>query len=191
MKLFVTGGTGFIGSHFLREAVRRGHQVVALRRSASATAECAIEWVDGDLESCPQHAFTGCDVFVHLGAHGVTTSAADWEGCFRWNVHASLALLLAACEAGVRRFLVCGSCFEYGRSAERFEAIPPSAPLLPIGPYAASKAAATMWRRSASPNSAESRCSSSGHFTSTAMASPPCVFGARSTTPRRRVKIFQ
>ena len=144
MKLFVTGGTGFIGSHFLREAGQRGYQIVALRRTPSDESNPRIEWIQGDLESCPRPALAGCDAFVHLAAHGVTDPSADWQSCFRWNVHASVALLLAACDAGVRRFMVCGSCFEYGRTAERFPAIPPGAPLLPIGPYAASKAAASM-----------------------------------------------
>jgi nucleoside-diphosphate-sugar epimerase len=147
VKLFVTGGTGFIGSHFLREASQRGHQIIALRRALPSQAvESApeIEWIEGDLESCRREIFTGCDAFVHLAAHGVASPSVDWPGCFRWNVQASTALLRIAAGAGVRRFVVCGSCFEYGRSAEQFDAIPVTAPLLPVGPYAASKAAATM-----------------------------------------------
>jgi nucleoside-diphosphate-sugar epimerase len=52
-------------------------------------------------------------------------------------------LWLKAEEAGVRRFVICGSCFEYGKSGERFEYIPTTAPLEPTAPYHASKAAAT------------------------------------------------
>jgi nucleoside-diphosphate-sugar epimerase len=147
MKLFVTGGTGFIGSHFLREAARRRHQIVALRRRpapAHALPLASIDWVDGDLESCPRQALAGCGALVHFAAHGVLSPSPDWQDCFHSNVYGTLALLLSARDAGVRRFVICGSCSEYGRAAEQFAAVPSSAPLLPIGAYGTSKAAATM-----------------------------------------------
>jgi nucleoside-diphosphate-sugar epimerase len=44
----------------------------------------------------------------------------------------------------VKRFIITGSCFEYGSTAARLDFIPAAAPLMPTGPYHASKAAATM-----------------------------------------------
>jgi UDP-glucose 4-epimerase len=146
--LFVTGATGFIGSHFVNEALRRGHRVVALRRLGSEPRiklEREPEWVDGVI-GAGDHlpAFAGCHVFVHLAAAGVVPPDDTWENCFRWNVDASLREWIHANEAGMSRFVICGSCFEYGRSGERYEFIPVDAPLEPAGPYHASKAAATM-----------------------------------------------
>jgi nucleoside-diphosphate-sugar epimerase len=86
----------------------------------------------------------GCEAFVHLAAHGVSMQALQWPDCFRWNVEASLSLLLDACRLGVRRFIICGSCSEYGRAAERYASVPADAPLLPTEPYGASKAALSM-----------------------------------------------
>jgi nucleoside-diphosphate-sugar epimerase len=83
------------------------------------------------------------DALVHLAATGVDLQA-DWSDCFQINVVESLNLWIKAADAGIRHFVICGSCFEYGRSGERYEFIPPDAPLEPVGPYAASKAAATM-----------------------------------------------
>lgn len=68
----------------------------------------------------------------------------DWEKCFQVNVHDSLKLWRSAIDAGVRRFVICGSCFEYGRSGERYDYIPVDASLEPTGAYHSSKAAATM-----------------------------------------------
>jgi UDP-glucose 4-epimerase len=148
MKLFVTGGTGFIGSHFLEMALTAGHQVVALRRNESRPViplSNEPEWVNGDLEQVLNSSLRGCDSLIHFASHGVTNpSESTWEDCFRWNVTASLKLWLQAAEAGVRRFLICGSCFEYGKVGEHFEYIPTTAPLEPTAPYHASKAAATM-----------------------------------------------
>ncbi len=147
MRIFVTGGTGFIGSHFLVQALAAGHEVVALRREGSRPVipfPTEPEWFIGDLENVPEDSLSACDCFVHFASHGVTDPAgATWEDCFRWNVTASLKLWLKAADAGVKRFLICGSCFEYGRSGERYEFIPTTAPLEPTAPYHASKAAAT------------------------------------------------
>jgi nucleoside-diphosphate-sugar epimerase len=60
-----------------------------------------------------------------------------------WNLTIFLRLLDAARQAGVRRVVVAGSFAEYGRSGERYEFIPPHAPLEPTYAYAASKAAAS------------------------------------------------
>jgi UDP-glucose 4-epimerase len=147
MRIFVTGGTGFIGSHFLLQALAAGHEVVALRREGSRAVislPTEPEWVSGDLEQIPDGALQGCDCLVHFASHGVTDPAgATWEDCFRWNVSASLKLWLKAADAGLKRFVICGSCFEYGKSGERYEFIPTTAPLEPTASYHASKAAAT------------------------------------------------
>lgn len=148
MRIFVTGGTGLIGAHLLKIAIRAGHEVIALRRRGSSPSiplPISPSWIEGDLESLDPSHLESCDCLVHLAAHGATDpSNATWEDCFRWNVTASLQLWLSAISAGVRRIVVAGSCFEYGRSAEQFDFIPTTAPLLPTGAYHASKAAATM-----------------------------------------------
>ena len=88
--------------------------------------------------------FAECEAVVHLAAVGVSPQRATWEELFRINVIESLGLCMTAAEAGVRRFVICGSCFEYGRSSERYDFIPPDAPLEPVNGYGASKAAASV-----------------------------------------------
>jgi nucleoside-diphosphate-sugar epimerase len=84
-----------------------------------------------------------CDAVVHLAAVGVSPQKASWEELFRVNVLESIQLWIAAADAGVVRFVICGSCFEYGRSGDRYEFIPTGAKLEPTSGYGASKAAAT------------------------------------------------
>lgn len=147
MQLFVTGGTGFLGSHFILGALAAGHNVRALRRP-SGQSRLALkrepDWIDGDLDTDVREFLPGCQVLVHLAAVGVRPGEANWDDCFRWNVSASLRLWRAAADAGVKRMVVCGSCFEYGKSAGAYSRIPVTAPLEPTEPYGASKAAATM-----------------------------------------------
>ncbi len=147
MKIFITGGTGFIGSHVLNALFDAGHSVKAIRYFGTEPViplKSNPEWIDGTLEDSYADDLLGCDAFIHLAAVGVNPQQATWENCFRWNVMASLQLWRQAVNAGVRRFIICGSCFEYGRSAEKYEFIPTNAPLEPTGAYHASKAAASM-----------------------------------------------
>lgn len=147
MRIFLTGGTGFIGSHVLKLALADGHDLVALRRPG-ATCRIPLDreplWLDGALADDWSVELGGCDALLHLSAYGVAQGANDWDGCFRANVIDALQLWRHAVAAGVRRFLIVGSCFEYGCSGERYDAIPVSAPLEPTTAYGASKAAATM-----------------------------------------------
>jgi len=156
MTLFVTGTTGFIGSHFLRVSVEAGHNLVALRRSPTSqpripiqneeqmVASGQLQWLNKAMTDVTTADLEGCDIFVHLAAAGVNPQASDWTTLFQTNVTDSLALWLQAVKAGIKRFVICGSCFEYGLSGERYDFIPVDAPLEPTTPYAASKAAATM-----------------------------------------------
>jgi nucleoside-diphosphate-sugar epimerase len=153
MRIFVTGGTGFIGSNFLNAASEAGHQVIAHRRPGSTPpipVSDAVKWQEAQLENwlsdlpsekCPPPQG---QALVHFAAYGVTPANASWENCFKINVIDSIRCWQNACEAGIRRFVIAGSCFEYGRSAEATEFLTTETPLLPTAAYHASKAAASM-----------------------------------------------
>jgi nucleoside-diphosphate-sugar epimerase len=147
VNLFVTGGTGFIGSHFLRIALRAGHRVVAIRRPRAQTRIPLTDeplWLEKELADCESHDFQGIDALVHFAAAGVNPKDANWDSCFKTNLTDSLRVWRTASAGGVKRLIVCGSCFEYGKTGERMAEIPTTAPLEPTGPYHASKAAATL-----------------------------------------------
>ena len=77
MRLLVTGGSGFLGGYVLREAARRGHQSVALSRSAAAAgivAGLGAQPVTGDLDRPAElgdvFAAARCDALVNLVSLG-------------------------------------------------------------------------------------------------------------------------
>jgi nucleoside-diphosphate-sugar epimerase len=145
MQLFVTGATGFIGSHFLRTALAGGHEVRALRRPGSRTRlplEREPEWLERSLDQVTVGDLAGCAAIVHLASPGVSPQKAGWEELLYWNVTAAVRLAERAREAGVERIVAAGTFAEYGRSADRYDLVPPDAPLAPTTGYAASKAAA-------------------------------------------------
>lgn len=147
MKIFVTGGTGFIGSHFVMKCLAEGHSVRALRRAGSkprVQLHKHPEWLEYPFEKLEEKDFDGCDVLVHLAAHSANVPYDSLENCLHWNVTIPLRMADRAVKSGIKRFIVAGSCFEYGSSGQRYDYIPTTAPLEPNQTYPTSKAAATI-----------------------------------------------
>jgi len=146
MRLFLTGSTGFIGSHVLSAALAAGHEVRALQRSATSVPLIPLPrqpiWCEGDMNSSDAEWLEGVDVVLHLASVGVSPKQATWSELVEVNVVGSLRLLELAARTGVRRCVVAGTSHEYGNTARRFYAIPPNAPLEPLNAYGSSKAAA-------------------------------------------------
>lgn len=148
MNIFLTGGTGFIGSHFLLQGLAEGHTIKALKRSVSSQPRISIgiepEWLEKSYEQVTVADLKGCDVLVHLAAHSVIYPFDTLENCIRYNVVEPLKLFDKAVKAGIKRFIIAGSCFEYGKSGEKFDFIPINAPLEPTQTYSTSKAMASL-----------------------------------------------
>ena len=144
----VTGGAGFIGSHVAERLVRDGHRVRVVDNVSTgdernlAHLRNDLEFLRGDLrdpEVC-RRACAGVEVAFHLAAlPSVPRSMADPWGCHDHNVNATVRLLLAARDAGVRRLVYSSSSSVYGDTPTlpKVETVEP----LPKSPYAAAKLA--------------------------------------------------
>ena len=121
MKVLLTGATGFIGSHIARELVREGHEVHALvqpeiDRGRIDDIRDSLRFVQGDLldSSFIPHP-SSFDLCIHLawyvepGKYLHAPQNKDW-------VQASLRLAHGLKDAGCRRFIAAGTCFEYATS---------------------------------------------------------------------------
>lgn len=110
MRVFVTGGSGFVGGHAIEGLRAAGHEVLALARSPESAAKVrsfGATPVDGALGAVPVEALRGCDAVVHAAAH--VEAWGPWEVFERVNVEGTRQLLAAAQEAGVRRFVHIGT----------------------------------------------------------------------------------
>jgi nucleoside-diphosphate-sugar epimerase len=146
MKLFVTGGTGFVGSHFLQHALAAGHEVIAQRRPGSFSRiplTYEPRWLDRELDQGFETELVGCDAVVHMASHTPNPPYAPLDECLYWNVYATTRLLQQAAEHGVKKVLVAGTYFEYGNAAEGQEFVHPATEMRPALSYPISKAAAT------------------------------------------------
>ncbi|HZV82785.1 MAG TPA: complex I NDUFA9 subunit family protein [Geobacteraceae bacterium] len=106
MKLFISGGTGFVGGHLCRELLARGHQLRLLVHSARPSAETGIEYFPGDVtdaQSCREGA-NGCDAVINLV--GIIREFPGRKVTFnRLHVEATANMLAAARHNGVGRYL--------------------------------------------------------------------------------------
>lgn len=144
MRIFLTGGTGFIGRHFLNHVIHEPCRVVAISRSNSLKDFESIEtitWLQKEFAEVESKDFVGIDVFVHIASHGVSPQPAELIETFQVNVLDSLKIINNAIKAGVKKFVIIGTCLEYGEGANGYDYIPITATLQPNTIYGSSKAA--------------------------------------------------
>jgi nucleoside-diphosphate-sugar epimerase len=146
MKILVTGGAGFIGSHLAQALAAKGHRVRVLddlsggRRQNLAAVRGDVEFLRGncaDIDTA-RRAVRGVEVVYHEAAvPSVARSVDDPALSHRANATATLTMLVAARDAGVRRFVYAGSSSVYGDTPK----LPKREDMLPRprSPYAVGK----------------------------------------------------
>jgi dihydroflavonol-4-reductase len=118
MKVFVTGGTGFVGANLVRALLSSGYEVRALIRAGSSqknVKNLPIERVTGDLSNHKTltEAMAGCDALAHVAAH-YSLWRADGPSLYSANVEGTRNILEAAADAGVGRVVYTSSVAALG-----------------------------------------------------------------------------
>jgi UDP-glucose 4-epimerase len=147
MKILVTGGAGFIGSHIVDRLAAEGHQVRVIDNLSSGRLENLahrrdVEVVIGDLKNPQdaQKAVHGVDAVFHFAANPeVRVSTTNPDIHFNENVVATFNLLEAMRKNVVGQLVFASSSSVYGEPDEI--PVDENAPLRPVSVYGASKAA--------------------------------------------------
>jgi UDP-glucose 4-epimerase len=145
-KFLVTGGAGFIGSNICKELVSQGCFVRVIdnlltgKKSNLADVMDKIEFIQADMgnSEVARSAMKDIDVVLHQGAlPSVPVSIDDPAATHKHCVDATFTLLLAARDAGIKRFVYAASSSAYGDAPDspKVETMPVS----PLSPYAVAK----------------------------------------------------
>jgi UDP-glucose 4-epimerase len=144
LRVLVTGGAGFIGSHLVKALVKAGHQVRVLDNLSTGSIENladvlnAIEFVRGDVRDygTVEYAVRGVDAVVHLAALiDVAESVEKPDLYFDVNIRDTYNVAKAL--RNIDTFVFTSSSAVYGEPIK--VPIPEDHPLMPKSPYAASK----------------------------------------------------
>lgn len=156
MKLFITGGAGFIGSNFVRYILTKykDYSVVNLdkltyagnlKNLSDVERNKNYSFVKGDIcdKNVVERAMKGCDVVLNFAAEShVDRAIADAGSFIQTDVYGTYVLLQAARKLNVKRFVQISTDEIYG-SIEK-GSFTEESPLNPRNPYSASKAGADM-----------------------------------------------
>ncbi len=127
-KVFVTGASGFIAKHILRELLEQGYQVRASVRSDRRKAEieelfpnAKLEFAFLDLNKDDgwTEAMQGCDVLMHTASPFPLTSPKDPQDLIRPAVDGTLRAMKAAKAAGITRVILTSSCAAIYKQADK------------------------------------------------------------------------
>lgn len=139
-KYLVTGGAGFIGSHIVKELVKRGQKVKIIdckdTQNNLAEIKKKIELAIGDIADLKflQQEFKGVDIVIHQAAGGLID---DSSSSHKANIKGILNVLLAARDNKVKRVVFASSSAVYGNNSAPSKK--EDMALLPSSSYALSK----------------------------------------------------
>jgi dTDP-glucose 4,6-dehydratase len=150
-KILVTGGAGFIGSEFVRQAIKKGHKIVVVDKLTYAGDLARLKEVKGrykfyKIDICDKTPIDSIfkkekpKIVIHFAAEShVDRSIQDATPFIETNVKGTHVLLDVARKYKIKKFIQISSDEVYGEITQgKFSE---DSPLLPNSPYAASKAA--------------------------------------------------
>jgi UDP-glucose 4-epimerase len=149
MRVFVSGGAGFIGSHLANRLHQRGHFVRVLDDLSSgdpAALDSGINLTRGDVRDIPKlwSLLQGVDVVYHLAARVSVPASILYPREYNdVNTGGTVSLLEACRDVGVKRVVLTSSATVYGDQAE--QPVHEELPTRPAVPYAVSKMAAEQY----------------------------------------------
>lgn len=120
MRIFVTGGTGFLGKYVVNELHKKGHHVLVLSRTSHR--QPGVEFLKGDMSDVSKWKkklkLFKPDSAIHLAWEGLPSQAIDVS---MKNIFGGMECIRALGEAGCKTIVVAGSDQEYGHSGKKMK----------------------------------------------------------------------
>ncbi len=151
MRILVTGGAGFIGSHVVDLLISEGHNVTVLDNLSSGRIDNlnpAVRFLENDIREPLDQAFSGVqpDVVIHLAAQvSVPDSVQRPDHDLSVNLVGTVNVLMSAARAGVKKVIFVSSAAVYGTRQEL--PLREDSAAGPVSPYGLSKLSAEEYVR--------------------------------------------
>jgi UDP-glucose 4-epimerase len=146
MKVFVTGGSGFIGIPLVRHLLEKGHEVKMLDLKEPAISHKNLKFVNKSVMDELAEDIKGCDLVLHLAAIlGVNNSDNKPLETMRINLEGSVNVFKSAIEANVKHMVYASSSEVYGEPREL--PIREDSVKGPVSTYGVSKLAAEIYAK--------------------------------------------
>jgi len=140
MRIFVTGGSGFIGKSFIKEAIKKNNLIFSLTRRKHKNLNSKVKNLVGNLNDNWSKYLKNTDVVVHLAAAGVQPNVTSSKEIFKTNVYDSIKFVTNAIQAGCKKFLIISTSSEYGHVSKKIKKIGTKFKRKPKNSYSVSKA---------------------------------------------------
>ncbi len=148
MRIIVTGAGGFLAQNLIKELSKNKQFVIKafLKKKVKTYKNSNIKYFIKKIENIKKNDLKGFDAVFNFASTGARNFYKnknffeDFEKTYHTNVIHSLNLFNNAIEVGIKRFVVAGSCFEYGYVGSKNKKLSINSILLPKGYYSISKA---------------------------------------------------
>ena len=145
MKILVTGGAGYIGSHAVEMLKDSGHEVTVLDDCSTGHADAlppTVRFVQGSLldSELVARALKGCEAVMHFGGKSLVAESVEKPDLYRQvNIAGTKVLLDEMNTAGIKKIVFSSSAATYGEP--EFSPVLESAQCAPTNPYGETKLA--------------------------------------------------
>lgn len=113
MKIFITGGTGFIGKHVADKLAKDGHKLLLLSREARSAHDTIISNLSDIASWVEDVRIFNPDVIIHMAWEGIPDYSKEMS---TKNLNYGLDLVSVAARIGCKKIIATGSCWEYERT---------------------------------------------------------------------------
>jgi UDP-glucose 4-epimerase len=145
MNIFITGGTGFLGTHLTKCLVNQGHNITIFDNFSNSDPKTfqtnnQIKIIEGDILNYPKlsNSMTNMDLVIHLAAQiSVKDSINNPENTMKINVQGTQNLLESCLENKISNFIAASSAAVFGNQS--IMPLTEESPKNPISPYGKSK----------------------------------------------------
>ena len=119
MRIFLTGGSGFIGDHFIQKAINKNYFIYCVSRKKKNKNYKNVKWLIGNINQDWSAYYKKIDVLVHLASEGLKkNSQNNYTKNFKFNILDSYSMISNALDNDCKKFLISSSSSEYFNDGE-------------------------------------------------------------------------